>query len=277
MEVEAYMKEHVATDESAGDMKVPDDSTIRKQPSPATTRDPAVIEAGVVGAGDFPLTVRSIVAPLCHPMDSLVRAAWHEIWFIYFDPLNLYTKRYAAKYGATEDDAAEMVSGFKHHLLKKPVRYQHQTGKKFRAFLQTCLRHYIVGELRKKKPSDAFDEAQHASFPKEDAYFDRLYARALFRAVKNALRERYLNAGKVEVFDELVKVLTRQDQGFYADVAKKLNMSGGTLRVAMYRLRESFRELFRSEVAKTVLPEDLDAEIRHLCKALGSNYLTTIM
>ncbi len=55
----------------------------------------------------------------------------------------------------------------------------------------------------------------------------------------------------------------------YAELADQLGMTGGSVKVAVHRLRERFRELLRAAVAETVHdPADVDAELRHLVTAL---------
>lgn len=48
-------------------------------------------------------------------------------------------------------------------------------------------------------------------------------------------------------------------------------MSEGTVRTAIYRMRQRYGELFRAEIAQTVtsLPE-MEEEIRHFLKVLGT-------
>jgi RNA polymerase sigma-70 factor (ECF subfamily) len=51
----------------------------------------------------------------------------------------------------------------------------------------------------------------------------------------------------------------------YAEIAAHLDLSERTVKVAVHRLRERFRELLRAEVGHTVArPEDIDGELRHL-------------
>jgi len=59
--------------------------------------------------------------------------------------------------------------------------------------------------------------------------------------------------------------LGRQKHASYAEIAEHLNLTEGTVKVAVHRLRQRFRELLRAEVAHTVArPEDIDDELRHL-------------
>jgi RNA polymerase sigma-70 factor (ECF subfamily) len=54
------------------------------------------------------------------------------------------------------------------------------------------------------------------------------------------------------------------------EVAKKLGMSHGAVKVAAHRLRKRYGELLRREIAQTLdRPEDVEDEIQNLFEALG--------
>ena len=56
----------------------------------------------------------------------------------------------------------------------------------------------------------------------------------------------------------------------YADLAARLKMSEGAVRVATHRLRKRFRQIYRDEVAQTMPPgADLDEEARYLSECLA--------
>jgi RNA polymerase sigma-70 factor (ECF subfamily) len=51
----------------------------------------------------------------------------------------------------------------------------------------------------------------------------------------------------------------------YADLAARLGLSDEAVRVAVYRLRQRYRQLLREEIAHTVADEaEIDEELRHL-------------
>jgi RNA polymerase sigma-70 factor (ECF subfamily) len=55
----------------------------------------------------------------------------------------------------------------------------------------------------------------------------------------------------------------------YAELAAKLGMDEGAVKVAVHRLRQRYRELLRAEIANTVsLPDEVDAEMHHLFNVL---------
>ena len=56
----------------------------------------------------------------------------------------------------------------------------------------------------------------------------------------------------------------------YAELAAKLGMEEGAVKVAVHRLRQRYRELLRAEIANTVdSPSEVDAEMRHLFNVLA--------
>ena len=86
-----------------------------------------------------------------------------------------------------------------------------------------------------------------------------------------ALRQEFTAGDKVRLFDELKGFIWgEKSTSSYAEIAGELNLSEGTVKVTMHRLRQRFRELLRAEVAHTVArPEDIDGELRHLISVAG--------
>jgi RNA polymerase sigma-70 factor (ECF subfamily) len=56
----------------------------------------------------------------------------------------------------------------------------------------------------------------------------------------------------------------------YAELAARLKLSEGALRVAVHRLRQRYRELLRAEIAHTVTePGEVEEELRYLFRVLA--------
>ena len=56
----------------------------------------------------------------------------------------------------------------------------------------------------------------------------------------------------------------------YADLAGKLQMSEGAVKVAVHRLRQRYREVLRELVAGTVSsPDEVEEEMRYLLRAVA--------
>jgi RNA polymerase sigma-70 factor (ECF subfamily) len=56
----------------------------------------------------------------------------------------------------------------------------------------------------------------------------------------------------------------------YAALAKQLDVSEGTIKAAVHRLRQRYRDLLRDEIANTIAePSEVDDELRHLFTVLS--------
>ena len=56
----------------------------------------------------------------------------------------------------------------------------------------------------------------------------------------------------------------------YQNMAEELDMTEGSIRVAVHRLRRQYRKLLRDEIAQTVADEDqIDEEMGYLFNALA--------
>ena len=104
-----------------------------------------------------------------------------------------------------------------------------------------------------------------------DKVFEHDWAMTVLETVLARLRGQYEAEGKATLFNEAKSSLTRAGTAVpYADLAARLNMSEGAVRVAVHRLRRRYRDLLRQEIAHTVAnPAEVDEEIRHLFEALA--------
>jgi RNA polymerase sigma-70 factor (ECF subfamily) len=121
--------------------------------------------------------------------------------------------------------------------------------------------------------ADAAEDRYVTETPDEsnpDAEYETRWAVTLIEQVLSALRQEFIAADKARLFEELKGfVWGDQSTASYAEIAGELNLSEGTVKVAVHRLRQRFRELLRAEVAHTVArPEDIDVELRHLISVL---------
>jgi RNA polymerase sigma-70 factor (ECF subfamily) len=98
--------------------------------------------------------------------------------------------------------------------------------------------------------------------------FDRRWAWMLMQRALSQLESDYRT--RPEVYARLKVFLTNPDDGSRAQIASKLGMSDGAIKVAIHRLRARFRELLRAEIARTVsAPHEIDDELRHLLRVLA--------
>jgi RNA polymerase sigma-70 factor (ECF subfamily) len=76
-------------------------------------------------------------------------------------------------------------------------------------------------------------------------------------------------AGKREQFEALEGGLTGDESVPQKEIAARLGMSEGAVKVALHRLRRRYGELLRAVIAETVSNEaDLDEETRYLVAVL---------
>jgi|ERR1035438_10055259 RNA polymerase sigma-70 factor (ECF subfamily) len=96
-------------------------------------------------------------------------------------------------------------------------------------------------------------EIVDASLPSPDLEFDHEWAVTLLARALERLGREQAEAGKGEQFPVLKPWLTGDKQELsLADLAARLGVSEGALRVALHRLRKRFRELVKEEIAGTV-------------------------
>ena len=98
-----------------------------------------------------------------------------------------------------------------------------------------------------------------------DQLFQRRWALTLLDRTLAELREEYVKAGNVPLFDRLKASLTGE-KTTHAEAAAELRMTEGAVKVAAHRLRQRYRERLREAVADTA--DDVDEEIRDLFRAL---------
>ena len=157
---------------------------------------------------------------------------------------------------------------------------------KFRTFLLTSLRNFLVNEWKRAGrlkrgggleflsiDTNAAEDRYAAEASNEfnpDAEYEARWAVTLIEQVLTALRQEFNDADKAQLFEQLKGFIWgNKTNASYAEIAGDLKLSEGTVKVAVHRLRQRFRELLRAEVAHTVArPEDIDGELRYLIGVL---------
>ncbi|MDB6139977.1 MAG: polymerase sigma factor, sigma-70 family [Verrucomicrobiaceae bacterium] len=197
--------------------------------------------------------------------------------------------RFLRASGLDADDAQELAHGFFAEVLGRhsfdgvdPARGR------FRSYLLGALKHFITAQRmrdsRLKRGAgieperlDADTVTSHAPVPAAlrseapDALFDREWALAIIARALAGMEEENASAASRQVFTALKPWLSASAAPpVHAEVAARLGMSEGALRVAIHRLRKRFRELVRAAVLQTLQDEtELDSEMQHLIKALA--------
>jgi RNA polymerase sigma-70 factor (ECF subfamily) len=203
----------------------------------------------------------------------------------YWQPVYAFIRRN----GYERDLAQDLTQGFFTRLLEKNyLSAVDRSRGRFRSFLLTAVKHFLANEwdrahaLKRGGHQNPLSidvmEAERWYAPAAieavtpERLFERRWALSLLEHVMVTLRAEFAAAGKADQFDNLSGFLHRQPgDARYEEVAHRLGLSAGALRMAVHRLRRRYRELLRREIAETVSgPEHTDDEIRFLMSTLRS-------
>jgi len=96
--------------------------------------------------------------------------------------------------------------------------------------------------------------------------YERRWALTLLDHVLDQLERDYTEKGRGTLFERLqVFITATTTTPSYEELAAELGMTTGSVRVAVHRLRQRYRDLLRAEIANTVSSEDdVDEELDHL-------------
>lgn len=235
--------------------------------------------------GVFATTHWSVVLAAGHSSAPGAQEALETLCRTYWYPLYVYVRRQ----GQSPHDAQDLTQEFFARLLdKKYLRLADPERGKFRAFLLKSLKHFLVNEWEKARtqkrgrgecaiPLDAdIAESRYAAEPVQaltvDQVYEKRWALTLIEAVLARLRENYEAGGRLPVFETLKGFIWgEQSQVSYAEVGSQLGLTQGAVKVAVHRLRGRYRELLRTEIAKTVAtPGEVDEELQHLAAVLAA-------
>jgi RNA polymerase sigma-70 factor (ECF subfamily) len=202
----------------------------------------------------------------------------------YWYPLYAYVRRC----GHGPQDAEDLTQGFLVKLIEKDLaRAADRALGRFRSFLLSSLKHFMADQRRRANAQkrggsmgvipldvETAETRYHLEAADDwnaDKVFEHHWAMTVLETVLARLRGQYEVEGKATLFNEAKSSLTRSGTAVpYADLAVRLNMSEGAVRVAVHRLRRRYRDLLRQEIAHTVAnPAEVDEEIRHLFEALA--------
>lgn len=210
-------------------------------------------------------------------LGSLFRAYWYPAY------------AHARRCGQDPASAQDIVQDVFYALLSNDQLAAVGPGRgRFRSHLLAAINHHIANEWhrgrRQKRgggsPHIALDsleaEERFALEPTDhrtpETLFDHQWALTVLDRATARLRREWETAGKAQAFDQLQPYLAGDHQAPpQNEVAARLGLGEGAIRVAIHRMRRRYRELVRDEIAPTVAGEDeIEDEIRHLMIALRS-------
>jgi RNA polymerase sigma-70 factor (ECF subfamily) len=110
-------------------------------------------------------------------------------------------------------------------------------------------------------------EAHHHLTPEH--LFEQQWAWSVLEHALTRLEADVRAAGRAQMYSECRDLLVgASGDAPYRDIAQKLNLTEGALKVQIHRLRKRLRELVLEEIEQTS-GEDADSELRHLLALLA--------
>lgn len=236
------------------------------------------------GNDRFPTTQWTLISRLHSSDDGVASRALDELCAQYHYPLYCYIRRR----GLEHHDAQDVL----HDFLAKLIRLESfktacEDKGRLRGFLATSLSRYLATwhtSQNKRAHDVSIDEemdlaAAEQRFQRErfsdmetpERLFERKWAHELIRHVLRRMHRNHIARDKEALFTALKPVLL--DGGSlrghdHEAMAAELQMTPGSLRVALSRMLDDFRQMLREEVAQTVEDKaEIEDEIAHLMSA----------
>jgi len=236
-----------------------------RQPVFATTHWSVVLTAG---RADTP-----------HAQNALAR-----LCSTYWYPLYAYARRR----GYSAHDAQDLTQAFFAQLLERQsFAHADPNRGRFRSFLLGVMNHFLANEwtrahAQKRGGGATFlplqfetAETRYGHEPADNTTpeqnYERRWAMTLLEEVLRRLADEYKQEGRAELFAELNPCLVGERAAQpYAELAGRLGVSEGTVKSAVHRMRQRYRQLLRDEIANTLAePGEVDEELRHLFTVLA--------
>jgi RNA polymerase sigma-70 factor (ECF subfamily) len=209
-------------------------------------------------------------------LETLCRAYWY--------PLYAYVRRR----GHSTSQAQDITQEFFMQLLEHNwvARVDRHKGR-FRSFLLMAMKRFLANEWDKVKTQKRGGYIQFVSLQLDTAeiryiqeladtstpeqVYEKQWALTLLESVLDQLHEEYVQDGKAILFDKLKSCLVGSSAlQPYAQLAAELDMTEGSVKVAVCRLRQRYREQLKEEIAQTVASvADVEDELHHLFRVLA--------
>jgi len=201
----------------------------------------------------------------------------------YWHPLYAYVRRR----GHSPEDAQDLTQSFFAFLLEhNAVSTVSPEKGRFRSFLLASLNHFLSDEWDKAQAqkrgagkvvsldtesAETWLRQQPSEGLSPERAFELRWAITLLEQVYQQLEEEHRQQGKAELFDALRTTLAGPGNSApYAELASRLGMNEGAVKVAVHRLRHRYRALLRQTIAETVGSEaEVEEELRYLLRIVA--------
>ncbi len=236
----------------------------------------------VQGPSDFRTTHWSVVLAANHPESHLRHDALSTLCRTYWYPLYAFVRRH----GHPHHEAEDLTQDFFARLLARDgLASVRQEKGRFRAFLLASMKNFLLNDLDRKQAAKRGGGCKMISFDDpsaEERYrlepvnnttpenlYNQSWALTILYSVLARLQRDYADAGKSLLYGEIHSYL-ESDAKTYQEIADRLKMTEGAVKMAVLRLREKYRAQLRAEIAQTVADEsEVEPELRQLFASLG--------
>ena len=237
------------------------------------------------GANRFQTTRWSVVLVSAQSQAPGSKKAFADLCKLYWYPLYAFIRHR----GYSPEDSEDLVQGFFLHLVEhKTLSRVDRSKGKFRSFLLASLQKYLSDEADRARCLKRGGKAEFVRLDLESAedryrlepvdaltpekIFDARWAMALIGEALNRLNREYVAQGKATTFNTLrafLDPINTKTLPSYEEVAAQLEVSVGSLKTLIHRLRKQYTAFVREEISRTVSDSaDVNAEIHQLCEAL---------
>jgi RNA polymerase sigma factor (sigma-70 family) len=239
------------------------------------------------GAAAFHTTHWTVVMTAAQSQMQGGLAALAELCRLYWYPLYVFARRR----GHSPEDAQDLTQGFFLPLLEHRAlaRVDRLKGK-FRSFLLASFQNYLSIEAHRARSLKRGGNREFVTLTLEleraesryrlepadtltaEKIFDARWAMTLLGRAMTLLGEEYAAQDKTSTFEMLKAFLDLSNSKApptYEQAADALEVSAGSVKTLIHRLRKRFASILREEVARTVSdPVEVNDEIHALCEAL---------
>jgi len=232
------------------------------------------------GRKRFEETRWTLIGALGEPQGIRRTRALEEFCRIYWYPLYHFARRK----GYSPVDSEDLTQALFEKLLAGDAlkRLESEKGR-VRSFLLRSFSNLMASEWQRKSsprrggglPHIPLDigtaetrfqaEPAGSSTPEQD--YERHWVCTLLLRASSQLEEEFRDSGRDELYTVLSPCLGGSTETGYADLAERLGMTVGAIKVSVHRMRKRYRTLLVREISLTVpAPEDVVSEISHILR-----------
>jgi RNA polymerase sigma factor (sigma-70 family) len=243
------------------------------------------VDAARISKRDFATTHWSVVLAARVPDAKGAGEALGQLCETYWYPVYAYVRRRVTD----PHEAQDFTQAFFAHLLEKQsIADADESRGRFRTFLLTACKRFLINEWHKAKATKRGGGVRHLSLDFDsgeskyslvatdatsaEQLYNQQWAVALLDRTLEKLDAEYAARQRLPYFQKLKAFLAGSgDVSSYKSVAQELGISEANAKVAAHRLRNRYRELLKAEIADTVHGGgSVDDEVRDLFAAFGS-------